>query len=203
LRTNLSDGLKEYLDANHKRAPLLGTDRVKIFEIGTVFPKRGELVSVAYGVSGKTINKTLEETKKTLKARLNSKISAEPKDGVVEFSFSKLIEDLSSPKEYEPFERTTNIYKPISPYPFVLRDISLWVPLKTKEEDILEVLNLRGGDLLVKKTLFDRFEKERRTSYAFRLVFQSHEKTLSDEEINKIMEKITTDLNKIEGFEVR
>ncbi|MCA9365303.1 hypothetical protein KC723_00235 [Candidatus Kaiserbacteria bacterium] len=42
----------------------------------------------------------------------------------------------------------------------------------------------------VRTTLFDEFSKDGRKSYAFRLVFQSPEKTLTDEEVNNIMEKI-------------
>jgi len=39
----------------------------------------------------------------------------------------------------------------------------------------------------VRIDLFDEFEKEGRTSYAFRLVFQSRERTLTDGEVGGIM----------------
>ena len=55
----------------------------------------------------------------------------------------------------------------------------------------------------MKSRIFDRYEKDQKVSYAFRLVFQSHEKTLTDEEINPIMDKVTELLNSKEGFEVR
>ena len=50
--------------------------------------------------------------------------------------------------------------------------------------------------------LFDKFSKNGRTSYAYRLVFQSMERTLKDEEVNKIMDKIYSNI-KERGFEVR
>jgi phenylalanyl-tRNA synthetase beta subunit len=55
--------------------------------------------------------------------------------------------------------------------------------------------------------LFDVWTKEdegeKRTSYAFRLVFQSQERTLSDDEINVVMEDVTNVLNNKKGWEVR
>jgi phenylalanyl-tRNA synthetase beta subunit len=50
--------------------------------------------------------------------------------------------------------------------------------------------------------LVDSFKKENRISYAFRLIFQSFDRTLTDEEINSIMSKITEKISKM-GFEVR
>ena len=47
------------------------------------------------------------------------------------------------------------------------------------------------------------FEKEEKISYAFNLVFQSVDKTLTDTEINEIMEKITSKLNSQNGWQVR
>ena len=60
-----------------------------------------------------------------------------------------------------------------------------------------------GTDLLIKEPyLFDSFSKEGRTSYAYRLVFQSYEKTLSDDEINPIMDKINAKISEL-GWQVR
>jgi phenylalanyl-tRNA synthetase beta chain len=53
------------------------------------------------------------------------------------------------------------------------------------------VLNAAAGELRVRTTLFDEFTKDGRVSYAFRLVFQSYEKTLTDAEVNTIMDRIT------------
>ncbi len=71
------------------------------------------------------------------------------------------------------------------------------------EELLVEIL----GPLLVKHRLFDTFTKEfetgeKKTSYAFRLVFQSREKTLSDDEVNEIMNHMS-DKIRTKGWEVR
>lgn len=88
----------------------------------------------------------------------------------------------------------------------MLRDIALWVPDGVSSNEVLEVITREAGALLRTKRLFDVFTKEfpegKKTSYAFNLVFQSYEKTLSDEEINDFMSRITDTLSK-KGWEVR
>jgi phenylalanyl-tRNA synthetase beta subunit len=49
---------------------------------------------------------------------------------------------------------------------------------------------------------FDQFTKEGRTSAAFRLIFQSFEKTLTEAEVQPVMEAITSSLTQ-KGFEIR
>lgn len=110
---------------------------------------------------------------------------------------------------------TTERYEPFSKYPFIVRDISMWVP--QGPEAISEVLAIFGEEsegLLRHVELFDQFKKParpddagrsgggERISYAFHLVLQSFEKTLTDEEANSVMEKIHSAVTK-RGWEVR
>ncbi len=104
-------------------------------------------------------------------------------------------------------------FKPISQYPFSARDIAVFVPgERHAEEDVLKVivnsLNEEQKKLLVKTTLFDVFTKRKedepvKTSYAYRLVFQSTERTLTEEEIAGAMKVITDVLAAQVGWEVR
>ncbi|NOY35436.1 MAG: hypothetical protein GXP44_00720 [bacterium] len=96
-------------------------------------------------------------------------------------------------------------YRPISKYPAVKRDISVFVPQKTKVVQVLDVIENTAGMLLVDTDLFDIYEipDEDRKSFAFHLVFQSQEKTLSEEEINKLMDKIMDALDANAQWEVR
>ncbi len=204
LRTNLKDGMGEYLEKNQKNTPLLGVEEVRLFEIGRVFPKKGEHISFAFCVSGKKPGRLLEETKTLLEGKLDTTIEGKVSDGIFEVDFAKLLASLPDEvPHYEPFEQNLTQYAPISPYPFVLRDIALWVPSEENEERVHEIVTKHSGDLLVRMTKFDEFEKDGRTSYAYHLVFQSQEKTLTDEEVGEIMEAITSNLNKEAGFEVR
>src|SRR3989338_8178223 len=85
---------------------------------------------------------------------------------------------------------TTDRYHSFSKYPFIVRDIALWTPAGTEPETVLSIIRAQAGQLLVRSELFDRFEKGEKTSLAFRLVFQSFEKTLTDEEVKAVMEKV-------------
>ena len=58
-------------------------------------------------------------------------------------------------------------------------------------------------DLYAIKKQFDKFTKEDKTSYAFRLVFQANGRTLTEEEINSVMNPIYDILKSQEGFEIR
>jgi phenylalanyl-tRNA synthetase beta subunit len=63
-------------------------------------------------------------------------------------------------------------------------------------------LTTMPADLMVKVSLFDQFEKEGRTSLAFRFVFQSFSRTLTDEEVHGYMVKISALLTE-KGYSVR
>lgn len=97
---------------------------------------------------------------------------------------------------------TTERYRPFSRYPFIVRDIALWTPAGTEPETVLSTIRAQAGELLVRSELFDRFEKGGKLSLAFRLVFQSFEKTLTDAEANAVMEKVYAAV-KEKGWEVR
>ncbi len=98
-----------------------------------------------------------------------------PLEGIASNSYEDL--QLSQLERYQPFSR----------YPFIVRDIAMWTEKGTQPEDVLKILRASARELLVRSELFDRFEKGEKLSLAFRLVFQSFEKTLTDDEVNAIM----------------
>ena len=88
-------------------------------------------------------------------------------------------------------------------FPFISRDIAVWVPSEVESNQVYKVIKENAGDLLIKDPyLFDEFKKDDKKSYAFRLIFQSMGRTLKDEEVNKIMDKIYSNI-KEKGWEVR
>ncbi|OGI63336.1 hypothetical protein A2818_01325 [Candidatus Nomurabacteria bacterium RIFCSPHIGHO2_01_FULL_40_12] len=94
-------------------------------------------------------------------------------------------------------------FKMWSLYPFILRDISIWAGEEDKEK-LKKIIKDNAGELLVKEPyVFDSFKKDGKISYAFRLVFQSFERTLTDEEINVIMTKIANKIKDKNGWQVR
>ncbi len=124
----------------------------------------------------------------------------------MELNLDALVASLSQPNSYDDlsFTKASQVeYKKFSPYPFIVRDIALFVSTETTENDLKSVISKAAGDLLVKgPTLFDQFEKEGKKSFAFRMIFQSMDRTLSDEEVNKVMEKVYEAV-KEKGWQVR
>jgi phenylalanyl-tRNA synthetase beta subunit len=185
LRANLADGLAESLKLNKVNAPLLGLKEVKIFEIGTVFHKDKEEIHVAYNEKNNIIDKKLEE--------FNSPLEEYPK-GEVDKS--------STPAKATPQEGKR--FAPWSLFPFIARDISVWMPNTDSQEDLKKIIQENGTELLVKEPqLVDSFQKGDQTSYAFRMVFQSYDRTLTDAEVNEIMSKITNKIKEKNDWQVR
>lgn len=212
LRNSLTDSLSEVLVMNMTNAPLLGTDDIRVFEIGTVFEKEKERVSLALGVLSsknkkitEVANEAYEKAKQEVSGILGS-VSWKEEGTLAEMreDLGEMVSALATPKGYAPFKKAPDVaYKRFSPFPFILRDIALFVPESVSDEEVGGIIQESAGPLLIRKPrLFDTFNKDGKMSYAFRLVFQSFEKTLSDDEVNVVMEKVTAALSR-EGWEVR
>lgn len=214
LRSNLTKNLHDALDLNAGRADLFGNTDTRLFEIGTVFYKDSdgfvtEHVSLAFGVriksggySGKE-DTVVMDTLRTLEETLSLTPEAVTENGVVEINLTELLTTLPAPAEYAPVKDVPDVqYRPFSLYPHMNRDIALWVTAGTTSQEVEAVLNESAGDLRILTTLFDEFTKDGRTSFAFRLVFQSHEKTLTDDAVNKIMDDVYNAAQR-QGWEVR
>lgn len=212
LRSSLTKNLSEVLDKNISFTDLLGTDAVRVFEIGTVFHKNDGRIAehVAVGLGVRTRQNgynpkddvAVTEALTALEATLGVALTVDTKNGVAEFDLTQILAELPVPTSYEQFSANDVQYRPFSSYPHMSRDIALWVPEGVVAADVLQVLNEHAGSLRVRTTLFDEFHKDGRTSLAFRLVFQSYEKTLTDEEVNGIMESVYAAVAE-QGWEVR
>lgn len=201
LRSSLQKNIVEVLDKNVAHTDLLGHNDTRVFEIGTVFSKGesgiAEHISLCFGVrikqsgySGKE-DKILTDVITQLEAVLGTQLKATTQKGVVETNFTDVFTKAPAPTAYDPVEVAQEIaYKPFSLYPSMSRDIALWVEEGTTVSGVEQILNEHAGDLRVRTTLFDEFTKDGRISYAFRLVFQASNRTLTDEEVNTIMEQI-------------
>jgi phenylalanyl-tRNA synthetase beta subunit len=212
LRSNLSDGLVEALSLNEYNAPLLGLADIRVFEVGTVFGVDDEEVRIGIAARASQGKKRVERTAAILK---------EAKDALALIFGEDALEWVHEGGETAEFNLTAYAhahsqtaypvlpqvqagvtYKAPSAYPFVLRDIALWVAGDIDEASVQSSIRDAAGELLVRIDQFDRFEKEGRVSYAFHLVFQSREKTLSDEEVTARMNAVV-DACVQAGYEVR
>ncbi len=226
LRTNLHEELGKKLLFNIHNKDLLGVDQVRIFEVGRVFPSYdvdGERVHCAIAIESlkkQDVIAELERIVSILKEKTeiaDIKIienKATKDSGVIEFDLEVSIDKLPTPEKYQDnsYVSVDTFYQSISLFPFVARDIAVFVPVEISADDVFAIIAqgslVQLPNLLINHKLFDVFTKtfpdgSKKTSYAFRLVFQAKNRTLTGEEVGVIMDKITALLNSTEGFQVR
>ena len=128
--------------------------------------------------------------------KINPKVENEPVF-VMEINLDKLLEKKVSKMKF----------KEISKFPVVKKDISVLVDKSLTSNELETKIKKSAGRLLLDIKLFDLYEgknilDKNKRSLAYSLTFGDSNKTLSDNEINSIMDKIIEDLAKI-GVELR
>ena len=105
------------------------------------------------------------------------------------------------------YARENKKYVEVPKFPAVERDIAMIVDEEIAVGDIEKVITKKGKKLLESVTLFDIYRDsklgENKKSIAYALKFRDKSKTLSDEEVNKIMDEILTELEKKFNAELR
>ena len=89
-------------------------------------------------------------------------------------------------------------YKPLPKFPAVTRDIALLVEDAILVQEIDDTIRKAGGNLVEKVELFDIYRgkqiPEGKKSIAYAICYRDENKTLKDEEVNKVHEKILRSL---------
>jgi len=150
----------------------------------------------------------IAKTIKSLENKLDIKLgSISIVGGVAEINLSKIIGSVNLSEKYPDDFWNTNVgdigYGTISPYPFAVRDVAVFVPNSVEQSSVEELIKNELTSIVVRFSMFDKFTKEDRTSYAFRLIFQAQDKTLKDAEINSVMDRIYAVLKAQPSFEIR
>ncbi len=225
VRSELTKGMISCIERNSLNADLLGLQAIKIFEIGHIFTQDKEKTHLIIGVNQikkikgykaeDILNETIKKVEDVTRLKLEGKISTD-KNGnikVIEIDLDKIANNFKVDSNSFNIDKlnlgqaSINKYKKFSLYPFIVRDIAIFVPESVASNSVWNkietTLNDNGAnELVIRHTLFDTFKKDGRISYAFRLIFQSMEKTLTDAEISVIMEKINAVIRD-SGWEVR
>ena len=91
-------------------------------------------------------------------------------------------------------------YKEFSKYPAVNKDVAFVIKKEQQAEELVTVIRKSGGKLLTNISIFDVYEGENiggdERSIAFNLTFQDQNRTLSDEEVMTLFEKIISETEK-------
>jgi len=215
IRTNLERSLIENLLYNERRQQ----DSIKLFEISDVYSidrnlkNKKVLGIICSGRVGKNyldfskkinikyvtnlIKELLPATninptnldRKSLKTKLNNEII------YLELelnSFNDLSSDLISYKKRHSKHHNFIKYSPVSEFPSSSRDLSFSIKNIDKYYEIQEYLLAYKSNLIKEIFIFDFYnnQKNNEIKLGFRFIFQSNTSTITESEINKIMEDI-------------
>jgi phenylalanyl-tRNA synthetase beta subunit len=225
MRTNLIDSLTENVVYNEKRQK----DSIKFFEISDVYTSNNKklktekrLAIIVSGRGGENYinfsqilnDKYLidlfsplgidfsEEVFQINRDRLDSKIKT-PIFGV-EIS----LETIKANKiNYIVPEKQNNYfvqYEPISEFPSSYRDISFSINDSSKINEVTKKLEAANVRYLKKSFMFDFYKnnKKNETKIGYRFIFQSFNKTLTDQDINISIEEILKEILLIDSVSI-
>ncbi len=131
-----------------------------------------------------------------LSARIRQNWRMSDPVGVVEMSLQPLLNRGELPA-----------LSPLPQYPGVNRDVALVLDAGVTHADILKVIQANAPDELTRVDLFDIFQGEGvgdgRKSMAYSLLYRSLERTLTDDEVNRLHDKVQRALTAELGAEIR
>jgi len=88
------------------------------------------------------------------------------------------------------------LYKPLPKYPSIIRDFAFVLKEDTYVKEIENIIKKFGGNILESFKLFDVYKGDQveagKKSVAYTLTYRHKERTLTDEDVNKINDKILT-----------
>jgi len=223
LRKNLWKGLLKNVEENGRFM-----DEIRIFEIGDIFKatlrenveevhlgiclgkKKEVQILEIKGIMGELfsalgiVDFETEEREGMLRIESDHKVMGEIRTvplsknwiaTVAEFNLSRILDVAEGEREY----------KPLSKFPAVTRDVSLIVESNVRIGEMVEILERAGEDVL-DVDLIDEYVDEKlggEQSLTFRIVFQAEDRTLTDGEVNKSLEKMLQALRQKFKVEVR
>ena len=222
LRTNLKTSLLENLLYNERRQK----DSIKLFEFSKIYSNDDQLNDVfKIGIiaSGRRGHNYLDFSKNIDKNYLaeifssyfdHENINELSRENLDSKSKSKIfyveigLKDLSGLKEnklrYSFKDEDFPKYLPISGYPSSTRDISFMIEAKHADQLVFNQLRATKDPNLKKSFIFDHYfnKNEGLLKIGCRFVFQSDQKTLSEEDINESMQNILKPFLSINGVSV-
>lgn len=106
------------------------------------------------------------------------------------------------------FKDINSKFKEVSKFPETVRDISFIINKEVSLNNYYEIVRDYADNLIEEVKLLDEYENEEKfgkdkKSYTFRIIYRSSERTLTNEEINKIQAEIRTKTEKELGALLR
>ena len=192
-------------------------DDIEIFEIGNIFGKTFEHSNLAIATSGKKARPLSEIIEKfcqrlgiaSKKIKIRRFESADFKAIKIRKPLVEIIEidlkNLSHMLNYKiddldfKVEKKKIRYRPISKFPSVTRDLAFIINANIKSDNLIADI-YPVSDLINRVELFDEFASDKfgdnKKNLAFHIFFQAPDRTLNDNEINILIQKIIVAIEK-------
>ena len=222
MRTNLKSSLLENLLYNERRQK----DSIKLFEFSKIYSNQDEqndIYKIGIIASGRRGHNYLDFSKNIDKKYLDEIFSCyfDP-ENIIELSRDDLdtknkskifyieieLKDISAFQEsdlsFSFKDADFPKYIPISEYPSSIRDISFLIEEKNSDALVFDQLEITRNPNLKKSFIFDHYFNEDSgvLKIGCRFVFQSNQKTLSDQDISESMQNILKPFLDIDGVSV-
>ncbi|AKL94510.1 phenylalanyl-tRNA synthetase beta chain PheT [Clostridium aceticum] len=103
--------------------------------------------------------------------------------------------------------RLDKLYQPLPKYPSITRDFAVVVKETTLVKEIEDIITAEGGKILESYSLFDVYRgnqiNEGYKSVAYTLTYRHKDRTLKEEEVNKVQERILEVIKEVLGGVLR
>ena len=224
-RTSLKESLIDNLLYNERRQQ----DSIKLFEISDIYylekeqiksqKKLGIICSGRVGKNYKDFSKNIDVTYlKNILGKFIKEITFDikqiPRDNLdskiknpiayVEFEINDLLKYNFKKNKVQKKLTKFKKYNPISEYPLSQRDLSFSIKKKSSYPE-LQKLVLNYDDEIIKEIfIFDFFynKKNHEIKIGFRIVFQSLTKTITDDEVNDVLDCIIDDALRMDSVNI-
>ncbi len=117
------------------------------------------------------------------------------------YYFELSVDKIASLRETKPK------YRPSPVFPSIRRDVALLIGKDIQSAEIMEKIKELGGDLVEEVKVIDIYKgkgvDEDKISVTFSIIFRSNERTLKDDEVNELFEKIISKIEEKFGVKRR
>jgi phenylalanyl-tRNA synthetase beta chain len=132
-----------------------------------------------------------------ISGRITSQLKIQKGIGAFHLNMEKLLALANENKEH----------RPASKFPSVIRDIAILAPSQTKVVDLMNAMKAKGQSIIQDIDLFDMYEGgntlQGQKSFAFHIVYQANDRTLTNKEVDILHNNIITSLEGNSSWEVR
>jgi len=99
----------------------------------------------------------------------------------------------------------TSVFQPYSKCPPCFKDTAFWLTPNFNEKEMYDLIRNLGGNLIESVALLDHFEdtKKNRVSNCYRIIYRHFDRTLTNDEINLLNNKIREKISSTFGVTLR